>query len=422
MSDNPYRPGAAHAPPYLAGRNAERQEFSRLLNQVPVLENLALTGIRGIGKTVLMHEALRKDATENGWIWVGSAISEAVSVSESHFAQRLLTDLNTFSADWEYASDEVHPAGFTTPPERLTVRFDYQTMMALFEQEPGLVSDKIKRILLVAWELMQRNMPDKKGIIFAWDEAQNLADRSKDNQYPLGVLLDVFSSLQSQGVPFMLALVGLPTLFPKLVNSRAYAERMFRVMNLGNLNYEESCKAITKPLDKVPEHIKIIFAGFSDMIYDLTKGYPYFIQFWCRELYSYVDGVGPDVDEDEDGDGDGDGDGEEIMRRISHKLDMDFFEGRWAQLTDRQRDLLSIIASLENSSEEFTVQEIVEESKRTEQAFSSSHVNQMLNALFDKGMVFKNRHGKYVLAVPLLDEYIRRRITGDNTHKENDHN
>ena len=138
MSDNPYRPGAAHAPPYLAGRDAERREFSRLLKQAPILENLVLTGIRGIGKTVLLREALRKDAVENGWIWVSSDISETVSVSENHLARRLLTDLNTFSADWEYAATERHPVGFTATSERQTIRFDYPTMMALFEQEPGL--------------------------------------------------------------------------------------------------------------------------------------------------------------------------------------------------------------------------------------------------------------------------------------------
>ena len=78
-------------------------------------------------------------------------------------------------------------------------------------------------------------------------------------------------------------------------------------------------------------------------------------------------------------------------------------------MTDRQRDLLTVIARLENSGKEFTVQEIVDKSKSTGRAFSNSHVNQMLNALFNKGMVIKNRHGKYTLAVPLLDEYIRRR-------------
>ena len=337
---------------------------------------------------------LRKDAVEKGWIWVGSDISEAVSVSENHLARRLLTDLNTFSGDWEYASNERTPPGFTASPERQIRRFDYQTMQALFEYEPGLTSDKIKRILLVAWELMRKNMPDKKGIIFAWDEAQNLADRSKDNEYPLGVLLDVFSSLQSQGAPFMLVLTGLPTLFPKLVESRTYAERMFRVVALDNLNADDSRQAIMKPLDNVPDEVQDFFNSIIDVICRLTGGYPYFIQFWCRELYDYRVGITQVVEEQDTG----------LVERVSRKLDVDFFEGRWAQLTDRQRDLLDIIASLENSGGEFTVQEIVEQSKSTRQAFSSSHVNQMLTALFARGMVFKNRHGKYILAVPLLDE------------------
>ena len=400
MTDNPYRPGAAHAPPYLAGRDTERREFSRLLEQAPILENLVLTGIRGIGKTVLMREALHKDAVANGWIWLTSDISEAVSVSEKHLAQRLLTDLNTFSGDWEYATSERHPPGFTRPAERETIRFDYPTMMALFEYEPGLTSDKLKRVLLEAWNLMQKSMPDKKGIIFAWDEAQNLADRSKDNEYPLGVLLDVFSSLQSQGVPFMLLLTGLPTLFPKLVGSRTYAERMFRVVALDNLSPEDAREAVIKPLtEEEDEDIKFFFGTFDKMIYVFTKGYPYFIQFWCRELYDYLTGASPTNDERV----------KDTIERISRKLDMDFFDGRWMQLTDRQRDLLTIVAHLENSGEEFTVREIVEQSQSTEQAFSNSHVNQLLVKLFDKGMVFKNRHGKYTLAVPLLNEYILRR-------------
>lgn len=400
MVDNPYRPGAAHAPPYLAGRDAERREFSRLLAQKQILENLVLTGIRGVGKTVLMREELRKEAVQNGWLWVASDISEAVSISEEHLVTRLLTDLNTFSGNWEYTADERHPLGFTGHSQRRSIRFNFETLRALFEHEPGLASDKLKRVLLVAWDLMRRHQPDKKGIVFAWDEAQNLADRGKDKQYPLSLLLDVFSSLQSQGAPFMLLLTGLPPLFPKLVASRTFAERMFRVMTLGNLNRDESREAVTKPLEQEPAYIKDAFARLGGMIYERTKGYPYFIQFWCRELYDYLASATPPVDEQ----------GEHLLRRISRKLDMDFFEGRWAQLTDRQRDLLSVIAGLENRAGEFTVREIVETSKSTEQAFSNSHANQMLTALFNKGMVFKNRHGKYALAVPLLDEYIRRRM------------
>ena len=55
---NPYRPGAGHMPPFLAGRTHETKEFRKLLEQSLILENMVLTGLRGVGKTVLME---RKD-------------------------------------------------------------------------------------------------------------------------------------------------------------------------------------------------------------------------------------------------------------------------------------------------------------------------------------------------------------------------
>lgn len=46
---NPYRPGAGHMPPHLAGRDREYKEFDRLLEQDEILENMVLTGLRGLG-------------------------------------------------------------------------------------------------------------------------------------------------------------------------------------------------------------------------------------------------------------------------------------------------------------------------------------------------------------------------------------
>ena len=77
--------------------------------------------------------------------------------------------------------------------------------------------------------------------------------------------------------------------------------------------------------------------------------------------------------------------------------------------TDRQRELLLAISQLENCDEEFTVQDVVEVSVRVlDKPFSSSHVNQMLVALAAQGLVYKNRHGRYSFAVPLLGRFIRR--------------
>ena len=82
---NPFRPGAGHTPPYLAGRQAERVEFQRLLGQATILENMILTGLRGVGKTVLL-DSFRPLAIEHGWVWVGTDLSESTSVSEDNMA------------------------------------------------------------------------------------------------------------------------------------------------------------------------------------------------------------------------------------------------------------------------------------------------------------------------------------------------
>ena len=124
----------------------------------------------------------------------------------------------------------------------------------------------------------------RRGIIFAYDEAQNLSDHAEKEEYPLSLLLDVFQSIQRQGIPYMLVLVGLPTLFPKLVEARTYSERMFHVVFLDKLNREDCRDAIIKPIED--QNCPIRFTDDSvEMIGDLSDGYPYFIQFICREVY-----------------------------------------------------------------------------------------------------------------------------------------
>ena len=94
---------------------------------------------------------------------------------------------------------------------------------------------------------------------------------------------------------------------------------------------------------------------------------------------------------------------------ITRKLDTDFFAGRWAKATDRQRELLSVAASVEDCDTEFTTIEVVQKSKAVlDKPFGASHVNQMFSSLCQAGLLYKNRHGKYSFAVPLLGQFIRR--------------
>ena len=90
---NPFRPGAGHQPPYLAGRVQERNQFLHLLEQETILENPVLTGLCGVGKTVLL-ESLKPRATERHWIWIGTDLNESSSISEANIATRICADLS----------------------------------------------------------------------------------------------------------------------------------------------------------------------------------------------------------------------------------------------------------------------------------------------------------------------------------------
>jgi hypothetical protein len=167
---------------------------------------------------------------------------------------------------------------------------------------------------------------------------------------------------------------------------------------LDRLDEHASRDAILRPIDSADCPVRFDDISVA-MICDQSGGYPYFIQFICREVYdafiqSYAnDGAVTPVP----------------LEAITRKLDSDFFAGRWAKATDRQRQLLWCVAHLDNSGGEFTVQEIVEESKRLlPKPFSNSHTNQMLSTLSEMGLIYKNRWGRYSFAVPLFDRFIQR--------------
>jgi len=388
--ENPFRPGAGHMPPYLAGRSVESDRFKHLLTQKSITENLILTGLRGVGKTVLL-EALKPAARKANWLWTGTDMSESASVTEERFATRLITDLSFLTSGLLIQTAQQKTIGFQRKEETSSSPIDFHYLMDAYHQAPGLTSDKLKTVLLHIWPALQGLT---NGIVFAYDEAQILSDHAKTGEYPLSMLLEVFQSLQKQGIPFLLILTGLPTLFPKLVDARTYSERMFHVMFLSQLTREESREAIVQPTKKS----SIRFGDATvDSIIDISGGYPYFIQFICREVYD-VWLAKLAVDEEPS----------VPIDAIMAKLDNDFFIARWDRATDRERDMMSIISGLENCDGEFSVSDIVAGSKRTDAPFSPSNTNQILSRLSEKGLIFKNRHGKYSFAVPLLSTFIKR--------------
>ncbi len=394
--ENPFKPGAGHMPPYLAGRTNEQDDFRKALRQTTILENVILTGLRGVGKTVLL-ETFKPIARRAGWLWVGQDLSEAASLTEQNLSERMMTDLAVATSGMLVRTERRPQMGFGREDIEAERPLGYDDLRSIYDATLGLVSDKLKAVLLFVW----RSLPPgyTPGIVFAYDEAQNLTDHAKRGQFPLSLMLDVFQSIQRMDVPYLLILTGLPTLFPKLVEARTYAERMFHVLFLSQLDDQDSRDAITKPIED--ERCPITFRTSTvDLIKEASGGYPYFIQFICREYFDTWLGRKSK--------------GEKmavVNSDILRKLDTDFFVGRWSRATDRQRELMEVIASLPNCGSEFTVQEVADLSKTAlDKPFSRSHVSQMLVSLSHAGLVYKNRYGKYLFAVPLLSSFIKRQM------------
>ena len=138
-------------PPYLAGREEEREEFERLLRQDPILENPVLTGLRGVGKTVLL-ETFKPMAIKQGWLWVGADLSESASVSEEAMAVRLIADLALVTSSMVVGT--VQAPGFAG--EQQEIALDYSALRRIYGYVPGLASDKLKAVLETAAEAVGR--------------------------------------------------------------------------------------------------------------------------------------------------------------------------------------------------------------------------------------------------------------------------
>jgi hypothetical protein len=394
---NPFRPGAGTKPLYLAGRGHEQSEFVRALQQAPLTQNIIITGLRGVGKTVLLDE-LRPLAYANGWLWTGNDWTEAASIAEKDVATRLLVDLTAILAPIvAYRTNEL-PLGFTSPHKGPNERpLKFEDLVGIYDGTPGFVSDKLKAVLDHVAALLKGT--PVKGIVFAYDEAQNLSDHRDTNQFPLSLVVDVFANLQKRqlGCQFLLVLTGLPTLVPKLNEARTFTERMFHTLVLDRLKEPEAREAIVRPIE-----IQQSTLGFSEQtiqrIMNESKGYPFLIQYICKEVFDVwigkmTVGLAPSVP----------------MTEITAKLDQDFFAPRWSRATDRQQTFMQVIATLPSSDDEFTIQEITAASRELlSRPIGASHSNQMLGHLAEKGLIYRNRRGAYCFAVPLLASFIRR--------------
>jgi AAA ATPase domain len=403
LIENPYRPGAGHAPPFLAGRLAEQHHFKRLLHQSSITENVLITGLRGYGKTVLLDH-MRQLAEKANWLWVGNDLSESSSLTEERLALRILTDLaqalalklgldtdhgGSASGRLSQKIEQLHRGEFDA--------FTFDALKSQYEQTPGLPSDRMRAVLARVTGLVQKMR--MSGIILAYDEAQCLSDRAEHNEFPMSMLVETVAALQRKSglSSCLLILCGLPQVFDALTATRTYTERMFHVMSLERLSRDDTWAAIMTPIALLIPPLNAPPA-LIDKVVQLTGGYPYLIQFFGREVVDQMLENGGTLSADK-------------FPSVSsfERLDSGLFSARWNRTTDKQRDLLGLIARRPRElGTDFSAREL--ELLREPDDDVTGSLNQQLAALCDRGMLYRTRHGRYAFTVPMSEAMILRRL------------
>lgn len=389
-SRNPYRPGAAVTPLFLAGREMEIRRFGATLAGAPELPaNVRLTGLRGVGKSVLLKR-LDEVAEEAGWL------TSRVQVEPRHNTETALSELvlNLCRAA-ELKISRVARIRKTVRGVAATahgmVRFTWQDLDLWLGLPTGAEHQQsVTKALFDVTALADKE--GYTGYLLLLDEAQVIRDeRESRSEHPLSLLIAAVNSLQEQEVPVGLVLCGLPTLRANLLKARTYTERMFRGEEIDRLERDAAIEAFVRPLDETG-----VTAGDTlvDRVIDEVEGYPFFLQLWGSELWEaakvagiahfdevLLDSVEPD---------------------IYRRLDMDFYDGRVEALTPAEQDLLMATAAC--SYPPLHTADIHSRAGK-----SGNNVNVLMGRLAEQGVVFRIQKGQYEYTAPKFYEYLVRR-------------
>ena len=386
---NPYRPGAAIPPLYLAGRAAEKRRFRGVLNGAPELPaNVRLTGLRGVGKTVLLKE-FADEAERQGWI-VRRLQLEPRHNTEAGLERWLVAACDQTRLDISRKRRVIKRVKGVATGARGLVTVSYEDFQ--FSLSPGQGDHEVSLVRSLFETLAEIDEQGHSGFMLMLDEAQVLRDdKDRLGEHPLSLLVAAINSLQEAQLPMGLVLCGLPTLRANLLRARTNSERMFRGEEIGSLPPAEAREAFVRPLG---DGVIQADDGLIARVLDAVEGYPFFIQLWGSELWTAAHEAGSEVL-----------DGsllDTVEVDIYRRLDADFYEGRVEALTPAEQDLLMATAS-PNYPRLRTADIHVNSGK------SEGNVNVLMGRLTDQGVVYRVSKGLYEYTAPKFHDFLLRR-------------
>jgi hypothetical protein len=384
---NPFSPGAGSPPPELVGRERILEQARVLLGRVKEKrpeKSLLLTGLRGVGKTVLLNE-IERLAAKTGYRTVPLEAHEDKALAAmlvpplrkllfeldraagaGDKAKRGLAVLKGFMNGVKLAMGDIE-VGLDIEPERGSA------------DSGDLESDLPNLFMAVAEAAEERKTP----VALLIDELQYFSAKE------LSALIMAMHKIQQRQLPMVLLGAGLPIL-PRLAGeSKSYAERLFSFPNIGALSEPDANKALQDPTRAVGVEFE---AAALKEIFRLTQGYPYFIQEWGYQSWNRA--VGPPITL-------------EVVQAatatVIERLDANFFRVRFDRLTPGEKRFLRAMAGFGAGAH------------RSADIAEALGVN--INSLgpgraklIQKGMIYSPTHGDLAFTVPLFDAFMLRAI------------
>jgi hypothetical protein len=218
-------------PPFLAGRDKNLETFAALLERLETAQqgrSLIYSGLRGVGKTVLLLE-FEKLAVERNWdctgvVEIGTTTDFRTSISR--MTHKLLRGLSRKQAIKDRVAQAlgVLKAFNVTAPGGFQLSIDVSAITGTADS--GDIEEDLTELLV---EVGAAARAGGKGVVYLIDEMQNL------EPVAMGALCMAFHKLAQQQLPVALVGAGLPPLPAQLRVAKPYAERLFEYFPLGRL-------------------------------------------------------------------------------------------------------------------------------------------------------------------------------------------
>jgi hypothetical protein len=384
---NPFSPGAGSPPPELAGRAAVLEQAQVLLGRVKAgraEKSLLLTGLRGVGKTVLLNE-MERMAQAQGYrsIMIEAHEGKSLAVMLAPQLRRLLFELDRLAG----AGNKVRRALAVLKSFVATVRIKVGEIDIGIDIEPeaGVADSGDLELDLPSLFVALAEAARERGVAVAIliDEIQYFSVGE------LSALVMAMHKMQQSQLPLVLMAAGLPILPALVGESKSYAERLFNFPDIGPLNQAATIQALRDPIRQAGERID------QDALVEiarLTCGYPYFIQEWGYQAWNHAEASPISL---------------AVVQSssaiVSQRLERNFFRVRFDRLTPREQRFLRGMAELgAGPCRSGQVAEIL--------AATLQGVGPVRASLIRKGMIYSPSHGNIAFTVPLFDVFLRRVI------------